>query len=129
MSPDLISGSPGRDALAPQSLRLMTATCPVGHGLRSLMAEASDKGAWIRLRYEPRIRKKKRTTRGPWAWSVISVFGAWQLNRDFKGKPTSKTEHAFGLWPGVVLKGNQEGGQPFQITCSSLRRPSETIQA
>ncbi|CAJ1384314.1 unnamed protein product [Effrenium voratum] len=35
-----------------KSLRLMTATCPVGHGLRSLMAEASDKGAWIRLRYE-----------------------------------------------------------------------------
>ncbi|CAJ1365961.1 unnamed protein product [Effrenium voratum] len=39
-----------------KSLRLMTATCPVGHGLRSLMAEASDKGAWIRLRYESAAR-------------------------------------------------------------------------
>lgn len=35
-----------------KALKRMTATCPTGHGLRALEAEASDKGAWIRLRYE-----------------------------------------------------------------------------
>eukprot|EP00913_Durusdinium_trenchii_P002104 g1943.t1 len=35
-----------------KALKRMSATCPAGHGLRSIAAEASDKGAWIRLRYE-----------------------------------------------------------------------------
>lgn len=34
-----------------QALKRMSATCEEGHGLRSITAEASDKGAWIRLRY------------------------------------------------------------------------------
>ncbi|CAK9016361.1 Uncharacterized protein SCF082_LOCUS13146 [Durusdinium trenchii] len=33
-----------------KALKRMSATCPAGHGLRSIAAEASDKGAWIRLR-------------------------------------------------------------------------------
>eukprot|EP00438_Fugacium_kawagutii_P014502 Skav208987 [mRNA] locus=scaffold395:19091:28513:- [translate_table: standard] len=107
----------------------MTATCPIGHGLRKLEAEASDKGAWIRLRYASGQEKKLCSCNG--CAALLPVQECCEINR----VPVSlypymaggdhrefKSDLAHG-WEGVYCPSSEDDSGRLQFTQSRSFRP------